>query len=75
MKNNNENDLSDNWKVDTPNLLKLLVEDNPKGTVLKTPVRLFQNLLIQLAERALEINDTKLNEILIKLNLIEKRGK
>ena len=73
MKNNNENDLSNNWKVDTPALLKLLVEENPKGTILKSPVRLFQSLLIQLAERALEINDEKLNEILIRLNLIERK--
>lgn len=66
-----ENDLSKSWKVDTPNLLRLLVEDNPKGTILRQPVKIFQNLLIELAERALQINDKKLNEILLKLNLIE----
>lgn len=68
---NNTNDLSNEWKVDTANLLKLLVEENPKGSVLKQPVRLFQSLLIQLAERALQINDKELNEILLKLCLIE----
>lgn len=66
-----ENDLSKNWKVNTPELLKLLVEDNPKGTVLNSPVRIFQSLLIKLAERALIINDKELNEILLRLNLIE----
>lgn len=68
---NNTNDLSNEWKVDTANLLRLLVEENPKGSVLKQPVRLFQSLLIQLAERALQINDKELNEILLKLCLIE----
>lgn len=66
-----EKDLSKNWKVNTPELLKLLVEENPKGTVLKSPVRIFQSLLIELAERALIINDKELNEILLRLNLIE----
>ena len=66
-----EADLSENWKVNTPELLRLLVEDNPKGTVLRSPVRIFQSLLIQLTERALAINDKELNAILLKLNLIE----
>ena len=68
---NNTNDLSNEWKVDTANLLKLLVEENPKGSILKQPVRLFQSLLIQLAERAIQINDKELNEILLKLCLIK----
>lgn len=67
----NTNDLSNEWKVDTANLLRLLVEENPKGSVLRQPVRLFQSLLIQLAERAIQINDKELNEILLKLCLIE----
>lgn len=68
---NNTNDLSNEWKVDTANLLRLLVEENPQGSILKQPVRLFQSLLIQLAERAIQINDKELNEILLKLCLIE----
>ncbi len=66
-----EKDLSSNWKVNTPQLLKLLIEQSPNGTVLYQPVRIFKNLLIKLAERALEINDKELNEILLRLNLIE----
>ena len=63
-KEDNEQCLTENWKVNTPELLKLLVEDNPKG-------RIFQNLLIKLTERALVINDKELNDILLSLNLIE----
>lgn len=68
------NDLSKEWKVDTMNLLRLLLEGNPKGTILSQPVRLFQNLLKQLVERGLELNDSKLNEIMQKLCLIEPGG-
>lgn len=67
-----KNDLSNEWKVDTANLLKLLIEQNPNGSVLVRPVQVFQNLLIKLTERALEINDKELNEILQKMCLIEK---
>lgn len=70
-KEDNEQCLTENWKVNTPELLKLLVEDNPKGTVLRSPVRIFQSLLIKLTERALVINDKELNDILLSLNLIE----
>ena len=71
---NNTNDLSNEWKVDTANLLKLLVEENPKGSVLKQPVRLFQSLLIQLAERAIQINDKELNEFFSEITHIYKAG-
>ncbi len=67
-----KNDLSDEWKVDTANLLKLLIEQNPNGSVLVRPVQVFQNLLIKLTERALQINDKELNKILQKLCLVEK---
>lgn len=70
-KGNKEQCLSEYWKVNTPELLKLLLEDNPKGTVLRSPVIIFQSLLIKLVERALVIKDKELNEILLKLNLIE----
>lgn len=69
------NDLTNEWKVDTGNLLKLLLEQNPNGSVLVRPVQVLQHLLIKLAERALEINDKELNEILQRLCLIEVEGK
>lgn len=68
-------DLTNEWKVDTANLLRLLLEDNPKGGVLYHPVRIFQGLLAKLAERAIQINDKELNDILLRLCLIEPGGK
>lgn len=72
MEDKELSDLANEWKVNTPELLKLLIEDNPKGTVLIRPVQIFQKLLIELTERALEINDPELNKILQKMCLIEE---
>lgn len=66
------NDLTNEWKVDTANLLKLLLEQNLQGSILVRPVQVFQDLLIKLTERALEINDKELNNILQRLCLVEK---
>lgn len=66
------NDLTNEWKVDTANLLRLLLEQNPQGSVLVRPVQVFRDLLIKLTERALEINDKELNKILQRLCLVEK---
>ena len=66
------NDLTNEWKVDTAYLLRLLLEQNPQGSILVRPVQVFQDLLIKLTERALEINDKELNKILQRLCLVEK---
>jgi len=72
MKEKELSDLTNEWKVDTANLLRLLAEDSPKGSTLLRPLQVFQSLLIKLTERAIEINDKELNKILQRMCLVEK---
>jgi len=39
--------------------------------VLKVPLNIFQNLLGQVAQRAIEINDKELNKLMIRLALYD----
>ena len=61
------------WKVDTTRLLKEIA-DNAIGInsgVLKIPLNIFQSLLGEVAERAIELNDKKLNKLMIRLALYD----
>lgn len=54
------------WKVHTPNLLKEVLA-NPSCAILKIPISIFGKLLFEVGERASELNDHKLNELMIRL--------
>ncbi len=56
------------WRVHTPNLLKEVVQ-NDACKVMKIPFTIFQSLLTQVAERARELDDKRLNELMIRLTL------
>jgi hypothetical protein len=58
------------WKVHTPNLLKEIAGNNETG-ILRIPLNIFQDLLRQVADRAVEINDEKLNCLMIRLTLYD----
>jgi hypothetical protein len=61
------------FSVNTIGLLTEIVEsglDRRMG-VLKTPINIFRNLLGQVAERAAELNDPKLNVLMLRLWLYE----
>lgn len=57
-------------RVDTPYLIKQ-VFDNPGTSQLKIPFNTVLKLLAAVAERAIELDDPKLNMLMIKLNLYE----
>jgi len=60
------------FRVHTPNLLKEVLENlNPKKNhgILFIPMNAFRNLLAQVAERAIELDDPKLNCLMIQLTL------
>jgi hypothetical protein len=61
------------FRVDTMKLLTEIVECALKENqgILKVPLNVFRNLLAQVAERASEINDPKLNILMLSLNLYE----
>lgn len=62
------------WKVNTPGLLQE-IGLNQSLSILKIPLNIFQNLLAQVAIRALEINDKELNDLMYRLALHEKKSK
>jgi hypothetical protein len=57
-------------RVDTPYLIKQ-VFDNPGTSQLKIPFNTVLKFLAAVAERAIELDDPKLNMLMIKLNLYE----
>lgn len=56
------------WRVNTTRLLREVM-NNPTTSILHIPINIFQNLLKQVAERAIEINDYKLNRLMMMLQL------
>ncbi|WP_405289446.1 hypothetical protein [Methanobrevibacter sp.] len=61
-------------RVDTPYLIKQ-VFDNPGTSQLKIPFNTVLKFLGAVAQRASELNDPKLNMLMIKLNLYEVEPK
>ena len=56
------------WKVHTPSLLEQVL-DNPGTHILKIPLNILSNLLFQVANRAIEIDDPVLNNLMCQLTL------
>ena len=59
------------WKVQTGQLLKEIVENNPSAWILRTPVLIFRRMLVSVAERAIAIDDPELNILMLRLGLYE----
>ncbi len=58
------------WKVNTPQLLKEILGNNGMA-ILFQPINIYKDLLEELAERASELNDPKLNAIMCRMALYE----
>jgi hypothetical protein len=58
------------WKVNTPGLLQEVLS-NPSSGILVRPIQIFASILAQVAGRAIELSDPKLNELMLRLNLYE----
>lgn len=56
------------WQIHTPNLLRETLATN-ENAVLQIPMQIFADTLHAVAERAAELNDDKLNALMIKLTL------
>lgn len=56
------------WKCHTPNLLQEVLQ-NPSAGMLAIPIQILGKLLGDVADRAAEINDPKLNAIMVRLTL------
>lgn len=58
------------WKCHTPNLLSEILKNNGSET-LRQPIRIFADLLHQVATRAAELNDPALNLLMLRLTLYD----
>lgn len=56
------------WKCNTPQLLNEILS-NPHNGILSKPIKIFSLILQELAIRAAELNDDRLNAIMCKLAL------
>lgn len=60
------------FKINTPQFLKEVFDNNPTlGGVLFVPANTLQSYLYQIAQRASELNDPKLNAIMCQMALYE----
>jgi len=64
------------WSVNTPDLLKDIIP-NVRQTESISPsiITIFGSLLAQVAKRATELHDAKLDSLMLRLNLYECEGK
>lgn len=60
------------WKVNTPGLLKEVIEHNEGMGIFKVPFNIFTRLLMAVAKRSAELDDPKLNSLMARLALYEQ---
>jgi hypothetical protein len=58
------------WRVNTPQLLKEILCNN-ETQPLNKPIAIFGRILAEVAERATELNDDKLNALMCRLAMYE----
>lgn len=60
------------WKVNTVALLREIGENSPSVGIMRQPINIFGRILEQVAGRALELNDPKMNRLMCRLALYEQ---
>jgi hypothetical protein len=58
------------WKLHTPNILHEIAQHSGQPILVK-PLQLFGSLLFDVATRAAELNDPRLNDLMCRLTLYE----
>jgi hypothetical protein len=56
------------WRVYTSQLFKEIISNN-ETAIMHQPLRILLNLLGQVAKRALELDDVKLNKLMLRMSL------
>lgn len=59
------------WRVNTGQLLREMVENNPTAWTLRQPVNILIGILESVARRAIELDDPALNILMLRLALYE----
>lgn len=58
------------WRVNTPQLLREVLQNN-ETSILSKPLNIFGKILAEVGERASELNDPKLNALMCRLAIYE----
>lgn len=56
------------WRVHTPDLLREVAQNDNMATI-GVPLQILMNLLLMVGQRATELDDPKLHELMIRLTL------
>lgn len=64
-------EIGNHWRVNTPTLLDEILNYNPGMGIFETPFRIFSSILGEVAQRAIELNDEKLNALMLRLSLYD----
>lgn len=67
----NKDDLGRFISVNTKGLIEEIMQSNEHTWILKIPLQTLYDLLRQVAFRCNEINDPRLNELMLRLNMYE----
>lgn len=67
----NKDDLGSFISVNTKGLIEEIMQYNEHTWILEIPLRTLYDLLRQVAFRCNEINDPRLNELMLRLNMYE----
>jgi len=59
------------WKVATHSLFKEIIQTSKEGEAVRIPLNIMLDLLRQVAQRATELNDPKLNALMLRLALYD----
>ena len=59
------------WKCHTPKLLDEVLNRNENMAIFSAPFSIFGKILAEVAERASELNDPQLNDLMCRLTLYE----
>lgn len=69
------NDLGRFISVNTKGLIEEIMDCNKHSWILKIPLITLYDLLRQVAQRCAELNDPRLNELMLRLNMYEMSNK
>jgi len=59
------------WRVNVPGMLHEIVENNPTTWIFRSPFNILMEILTELATRCSQLDDPKLNELMVRMALYE----
>jgi len=57
------------WRVNMPHLYKELIDNVPQAACMRQPFQILMGIMVELGERAAELNDDQLNALMCRLSI------